>query len=167
MELKIISANVGNITEADIDFAIAADAVVLGFNVKVEGNAQAKAKTNRVDVRVYRIIYELLDEVEKALKGLLEPEHREVVLGTAEVRAVFRLSKGLVVAGCYVLEGKIVRNALARLIRNGEVIHQSKIATLRHLKEDRREIAAGYECGLTLDGFDDYQEGDRIECYEI
>ncbi|MDW8052299.1 MAG: translation initiation factor IF-2 [Armatimonadota bacterium] len=167
VELKIINANVGNITEADIDLAIAAEAVVLGFNVKVEGSAQAKAKAHRVDVRVYRIIYELLEEVEKALKGLLEPERREVVLGTAEVRAVFRLSKGLVVAGCYVLEGKIVRNALARVIRNGEVIHQSKIATLRHFKEDRREIAAGYECGLTLEGFDDYREGDRIECYEI
>lgn len=167
VELKIINANVGNITEADIDFAIAAEAVVLGFNVKVESAAQNKAKASRVDVRVYRIIYELLEEVQKALKGLLEPERREVVLGTAEVRAIFRLSKGIVVAGCYVLDGKLVRNAPARLIRNGEVIHQSKIATLRHLKEDRREIPAGYECGLTLEGFDAYQEGDRIECYEI
>jgi len=167
VELKIINANVGNISEADIDFAIAADAVVLGFNVKVESNAQTKAKASRVDVRVYRIIYELLEEVEKALHGLLEPEFKEVTLGTAEVRAVFKLSRGIVVAGCYVLDGKIVRNAPARLIRNGEVIHESKISTLRHLKEDRREIAAGYECGLTLEGFTDYQEGDRIECYEI
>ncbi|GIV10794.1 MAG: hypothetical protein KatS3mg020_0285 [Fimbriimonadales bacterium] len=167
VEMKIISANVGNITEADIDFAIAADAVVLGFNVKVETNAQNKAKASRVDVRPYRIIYELLEEMEKALNGLLEPEFREVALGTAEVRAVFKLSKGIVVAGCYVLEGKIVRNAPARLIRNGEVLHESKIGTLRHLKEDRREIAAGYECGITLDGYDAYQEGDRIECYEI
>ncbi len=167
VELKIINANVGNITEADIDFAIAADAVVLGFNVKVESNAQNKAKSNRVDVRTYRIIYELLEEMEKALAGLLEPELKEVALGTAEVRAVFKLSKGIVVAGCYVLEGKIVRNAPARLVRNGAVVHESKIGTLRHLKEDRREIAAGYECGLTLEGFDAYQEGDRIECYEI
>jgi translation initiation factor IF-2 len=167
VELKIINANVGNITEADIDFAIAADAVVLGFNVKVESNAQNKAKASRVDVRVYRIIYELLEEMEKALHGLLEPEYKEVVLGTAEVRAVFKLSRGIVVAGCYVLDGKIVRNAPARLIRNSEVIHESKISTLRHLKEDRREIAAGYECGITLEGFDDYQEGDRIQCYEI
>jgi translation initiation factor IF-2 len=167
VEMKIINANVGNITEADIDFAIAADAVVLGFNVKVESNAQSKAKANRVDVRTYRIIYELLEEMEKALHGLLEPEVKEVVLGTAEVRAVFKLSRGVVVAGCYVLEGKIVRNAPARLIRGGEVVHESKIATLRHLKEDRREIAAGYECGITLEGFDAYQEGDRIVCYEI
>ncbi|MCS7190365.1 MAG: translation initiation factor IF-2, partial [Fimbriimonadales bacterium] len=167
VELKIINANVGNITEADIDFAIAAEAVVLGFNVKVESNAQNKAKASRVDVRTYRIIYELLEEVEKALKGMLEPEFKEVVLGTAEVRAVFKLSKGIVVAGCYVLDGKIVRNAPARLIRNGEVIHESKISTLRHLKEDRREIPAGYECGLTMEGFSDYKEGDRIECYEI
>ncbi|MCX7925054.1 MAG: translation initiation factor IF-2 [Fimbriimonadales bacterium] len=167
VELKIINANVGNITEADVDFAIAADAVVLGFNVKVDSNAQSKAKASRVDVRTYRIIYELLEEMEKALKGLLEPEFKEVTLGTAEVRAVFKLSRGIVVAGCYVLDGKIVRNAPARLIRNGEVVHESKISTLRHLKEDRREIAAGYECGITLEGFDDYKEGDRIECYEI
>ncbi|MCX7993990.1 MAG: translation initiation factor IF-2 [Fimbriimonadales bacterium] len=167
VELKIINANVGNITEADIDFAIAADAVVLGFNVKVDTNAQTKAKASRVDVRTYRIIYELLEEMEKALHGLLEPEFKEVALGTAEVRAVFKLSRGIVVAGCYVLDGKIVRNAPARLIRNGEVVHESKIGTLRHLKEDRREIAAGYECGITLEGFDDYKEGDRIECYEI
>ena len=167
VELKIINANVGNITEADIDFAIAADAVVLGFNVKVESNAQSKAKASRVDVRTYRIIYELLEEVEKALKGMLEPEIQEVVLGTAEVRAIFKLSRGIVVAGCYVLDGKIVRNAPARVIRGGQVIHESKISTLRHLKEDRREIAAGYECGLTLEGFTDYQEGDRIVCYEI
>ncbi|MFN4032543.1 MAG: translation initiation factor IF-2 [Fimbriimonadales bacterium] len=167
VELKIINANVGNITEADIDFAIAADAVVLGFNVKVESNAQNKAKSNRIDVRTYRIIYELLEEMEKALTGLLEPELKEVALGAAEVRAVFKLSKGIVVAGCYVLEGKIVRNAPARLVRNGAVVHESKIGTLRHLKEDRREIAAGYECGITLEGFDAYQEGDRIECYEI
>ena len=167
VDVKIISAAVGNITEADIDFAIAAEAVVLGFNTKVESNAQQKAKAHKVDVRTYRIIYELLEEVEKALKGLLEPETKEVHLGTAEVRAVFRLSRGITVAGCYVLDGKIVRNAPARLWRNNTVIHESRIATLRHLKEDRREIAAGYECGITLEGFTDYQEGDRIECYEI
>ncbi|MFQ3609932.1 MAG: translation initiation factor IF-2 [Fimbriimonadales bacterium] len=167
VEMKIINANVGNITEADVDFAIAADAVVLGFNVKVENNAQQKAKDNRIDVRTYRIIYQLLEEMEKALKGLLEPEKVEVHLGTAEVRAVFRLSKGITVAGCYVLDGKIVRNAPARLLRNGEVVHESKIQTLRHIKEDRREIAAGFECGITLEGYTDYQEGDRIECYEI
>lgn len=167
VDVKIISAGVGNITEADIDFAIAAEAVVLGFNTKVESNAQNKAKANNVDVRTYRIIYQLLEEVEKALKGMLEPETQEVQLGTAEARAVFRLSKGITVAGCYVLDGKIVRNAPARLVRDSKVIHESKIATLRHLKEDRREVAAGYECGITLEGFTDYQEGDRIECYEI
>jgi len=167
VEIKIISANVGNITEADIDFAIAAEAIVLGFNVKVESNAQQQAKTHHVDVRTYRVIYELLDEVQKALKGLLEPERKEVHLGTAEVRAVFRLSRGITVAGCYVLDGKIYRGRPARLWRGNQVIHESRIASLRHLKEDVREIAAGYECGLTLEGFTDYQEGDRIECFEI
>ncbi|MEN3000562.1 MAG: translation initiation factor IF-2 [Armatimonadota bacterium] len=167
VDIKIISANVGNISEADIDFAIAAEAIVLGFNVKVEGNAQQQAKAHQVDVRTYRIIYELLDEVQKALKGLLEPERREVHLGTAEVRAVFKLSRGLVVAGCYVLDGKIYRGRPARLWRDKQIIHESRIASLRHLKEDVREIAAGYECGIILEGFTDYQEGDRIECYEI
>ncbi len=167
VEIKIISANVGNITETDIDFAIAAEAVVLGFNVKVESNAAQRAKTYRVDVRTYRIIYELLDEVQRALKGLLEPERREVHLGTAEVRAVFKLSRGITVAGCYVLDGKIYRGRPARLWRNNQVIHESRIASLRHLKEDVREIAAGYECGITLEGFTDYELGDRIECYEI
>jgi translation initiation factor IF-2 len=167
VDIKIISANVGNITETDIDFAIAAEAIVLGFNVKVESSAQQQAKTHHVDVRTYRIIYELLDEVQKALKGLLEPERREVHLGTAEVRAVFRLSRGITVAGCYVLDGKICRGRPARLWRNKQVLHDSRIASLRHLKEDVREIAAGYECGIVLEGFSDYQEGDRIECYEI
>ncbi len=167
VEIKIISANVGNITETDIDFAVAAEAIVLGFNVKVESSAQQQAKAHRVDVRTYRIIYELLDEVQKALKGLLEPERREVHLGTAEVRAVFRLSRGITVAGCYVLDGKIYRGRPARLWRNKQVLHESRIASLRHLKEDVREIAAGYECGIVLEGFSDYQEGDRIECFEI
>ena len=167
VDIKIISANVGNITETDIDLAIAAEAIVLGFNVKVESGAQQQAKTHHVDVRTYRIIYELLDEVQKALKGLLEPERREVHLGTAEVRAVFKLSRGITVAGCYVLDGKIYRGRPARLWRGNQVIHESRIASLRHLKEDVREIAAGYECGLTLEGFTDYQEGDRIECFEI
>jgi translation initiation factor IF-2 len=167
VDIKIISANVGNITETDIDFAIAAEAIVLGFNVKVESSAQQQAKTHHVDVRTYRIIYELLDEVQKALKGLLEPERREVHLGTAEVRAVFRLSRGITVAGCYVLDGRICRGRPARLWRNKQVLHDSRIASLRHLKEDVREIAAGYECGIVLEGFSDYQEGDRIECYEI
>ncbi len=167
VDIKIISANVGNITEADIDFAIAAEAIVLGFNVKVETNAQQQAKTHHVDVRTYRIIYELLDEVQRALKGLLEPERKEVHLGTAEVRAVFRLSRGITVAGCYVLDGKIYRGRPARLWRGKEMLHESRIASLRHLKEDVREIAAGYECGIVLEGFTDYQEGDRIECFEI
>jgi translation initiation factor IF-2 len=166
VDIKIISANVGNITEADVDFAIAAEAIVLGFNVKVESNAQQQAKEHRVDVRTYRIIYELLDEIQKALKGLLEPERREVHLGMAEVRAVFKLSRGIV-AGCYVLDGKIYRGRPARLWRGNQVVHESRIASLRHLKEDVREIAAGYECGIVLEGFTDYQEGDRIECFEI
>lgn len=166
-EMKIVHTGVGNITESDIQLAIAADAIVLGFNVKIESNAQQTAKAERVDTRTYKIIYELLDNVQKALKGMLEPEYREVYLGIAEVRAVFKLSRGIIVAGCYVLDGKIVRNRPARVRRDGEVVYEGKIDSIKHLKEDVREIAAGYECGITLENFNEYKVGDKIECYEV
>jgi len=166
-EMKIVHAGVGNITESDIQLAVAAEAIVLGFNVKVDPNAQQVGKAEGIDTRTYKIIYELLDNVQKALKGMLEPEYREAYLGTAEIRAVFKLSRGITVAGCYVLEGKIVRNRPARLNREGEIAYEGKIDSIKHLKEDVREMAAGYECGITLEDFNDYKVGDKIECYEV
>lgn len=166
-EMKIVHAGVGNITESDIQLAIAAEAIVLGFNVKVDPSAQQTAKAESIDTRTYKIIYELLDNVQKALKGMLEPEYREIYLGTAEIRAVFKLSRGITVAGCYVLDGKIVRNRLARLHRDGEIAYEGKVDSIKHLKEDVREIAAGYECGITLENFNEYKVGDKIECYEV
>lgn len=166
-EMKIVHAGVGNITESDIQLAVAAEAIVLGFNVKIESNAQQTAKAERIDTRTYKIIYELLDNVQKALKGMLEPEYKEVQLGTAEIRAVFKLSRGIIVAGCYVLDGKIVRNRPARVRRDGEVVYEGKIDSIKHLKEDVREIAAGYECGITLENFNEYKVADKIECYEV
>jgi translation initiation factor IF-2 len=166
-EMKIVHAGVGNINESDIQLAVAAEAIVLGFNVKIEPHAQQIAKAEGIDTRTYKIIYELLDNVQKALKGMLEPEYKEIYLGSAEIRTVFKLSRGIIVAGCYVLEGKIIRNRAARLLRNGEVVYEGKIDSIKHIKEDVREIAAGYECGITLEDFDGYKAGDKIECFEM
>ncbi|MCW5935597.1 MAG: translation initiation factor IF-2 [Fimbriimonadia bacterium] len=166
VQMRLIHSGVGNINESDITLAIASNGLVLGFNVKIETNAHQIAKAEKIDVRTYNIIYVLLDEVQRALKGLLEPVYEEVHLGTAEVRAVFKLSRGITVAGCYVLEGKIVRNALARLKRGQEVAHDGKVTSIRHIKEDVREIAAGYECGINMGDFTAFKEGDKIECYD-
>ncbi len=165
VRLRVLHAAVGNITESDIMLASASNALVIGFNVRVEPEAQRAAEQERVEVRTYRIIYELVEDIKAAMLGMLQPVVEEFPLGKAEVRAVFNLPRGTV-AGCYVTEGKIVRNAEARVWRKKEVLHTGKIVSLRHLKEDVREIAQGYECGIMVDGFSNYQEGDIIECFE-
>jgi translation initiation factor IF-2 len=165
--IKVISTGVGNVNESDVDFASAAEAIVVGFNVKIEPGAKALAERQGVEVRSYKIIYELLDDIEKAMKGMLEPKFEEIHLGNAEIRAVFKLTRSGVIAGSYVTDGKIQRNANARLSRAGEVIFTGKIGSLKHLKDDVKEMAAGFECGISLDGFDEYKEGDIIEAYEV
>jgi translation initiation factor IF-2 len=165
VRLRVLHAAVGNITESDIMLASASNALVIGFNVRVEAEAQRTAEQERVEVRTYRIIYELVEDIKAAMLGLLQPVIEEFTLGKAEVRAVFNLPRGTV-AGCYVTEGKIVRNAEVRIWRKKELLHTGKIASLRHLKEDVREIAQGYECGVMVDGFVDFQEGDVLECFE-
>ncbi|NUL82457.1 MAG: translation initiation factor IF-2 [Armatimonadetes bacterium] len=167
IDILVVHAGVGNVNESDVQLASVANAVILAFNVKVEPKAEAIAKSDGIDVRSYKIIYELLNDIEKALRGLLEPEYEEVYCGTAEIRAVFKLSRGITVAGSYVLDGKIYRGYNARLIREGEVVYDGKVASLRHIKEDVREIAAGYECGINLDDFTAYKVGDKIECYQV
>ncbi len=164
--LEILHSAVGNVSESDVMLAAASKAIVLGFNVKVDGAAERLAEQEGVDIRLYNVIYNLLEDVEKALKGLLEPEKREVVLGKAEVRAVFKVRQGRV-AGCYVTEGKVVRNALARVRRDGEIVFEGKIASLRRYQEDVTEVREGFECGIRLDGFDDVREGDVIEVYRV
>ncbi len=164
--LEILHSAVGNVTESDVMLAAASHAIVLGFNVKVDSAAERLAEQEGVDIRLYNVIYTLLEDVEKALKGLLEPEKREVVLGKAEVRAVFKVRQGRV-AGCYVTEGKVVRNAQARVLRDGEVVFDGKIASLRRYQEDVTEVREGFECGIRLDGFDDVREGDVIEVYRV
>ncbi|MEZ0360706.1 MAG: translation initiation factor IF-2 [Hydrogenobacter sp.] len=165
--VKIIHGDVGGITENDVMLAKASGAIVIGFNVRPDVKAKETAEREKVDVRLYGIIYELVDDVKKALKGMLKPVEREVILGSAEVRAVFKIKSVGNVAGCYVLEGKVVRNAKARLIRNGVVIYDGKIEGLKRFKEDAQEVSKGYECGIKLKDYNDIKVGDVIECYEI
>ena len=166
LKVHVLRQGTGNISESDVMLAVASSAIVIGFNVDVDSAAQRLAEANGVDVHSYKIIYKLIDDVEKALKGLLEPTYEDVVGGHAEVRAVFRLPRKGNIAGSYVLDGQIVRNGLARLLRKGESLYDGKIASLRRFTEDVHEVAAGFECGIGLDDFNDVQVGDVIECYK-
>jgi translation initiation factor IF-2 len=166
IELEIIHAAVGPITESDVLLATASNAVIIGFNVKVENQAAAAAKREGVQIKLYSIIYELIDQVKEAMAGMLDPELRESIVGHAEVRQVFELSKGRV-AGCYVTDGRIVRTARARLLRKRQPIYDGGIATLRRFQDDVKEVRAGVECGVKLGDFTEYQVGDIIECYNL
>jgi len=165
LKVKILLEGTGQISESDVNLAIASGAIILGFNVPIDSAAQKLAETEGVDVRQYQIIYKLIDDVDKALKGLLEPEYEDKTIGRAEVRALFKIPKRGVVAGSYVIEGKILRNALARVVRNNQTLHESKFSSLKRFTEDVREVATGFECGIGIDGFNDIQEGDIIEAY--
>jgi translation initiation factor IF-2 len=167
VRLNVIHGSVGGITESDILLATASNAVVIGFNVRPEPKAAALAEREGVDVRLYTIIYEALNEIREALEGLLEPTLHEKVLGRVEVRQVFTISGIGPVAGCYVVDGKIQRGARARLLRDSIVVHDGKVGTLRRFKDDVREVAAGYECGTSLENYPDVKVGDIIEPYEI
>lgn len=167
VRVKIIHSGVGAITESDIILASASNAIVIGFNVRPEPNARAMAEQEKVDMRLHRVIYDVIEEIESAMKGMLDPEYREKVVGTAEVRQIFKVSKVGTIAGCYVTSGKVVRDGKARLIRDGVVIHEGAVDTLRRFKDDVREVAQGYECGMTLQNYNDIKEGDVIEIYVI
>ena len=140
---------------------------IVGFNVRLDNGVQSQAKHHEVRIIQHNIIYELLDQVEECMAELLDAELSEKKLGAAEVRQVFSMGKGRNVAGCMVTEGTINRNSKARVLRNGEIIHESKIDTLKRFKDDVKEVRAGYECGVNVDGYDDYEEGDIIECFEV
>ncbi len=166
VQIKIIHTGVGAINESDIMLASASNAIVIGFNVRPDSNARKLAEKNQVDVRLYRIIYEAIEDIQAAVKGMLKPEMKEVIQGQAEVRQVFKASKLGNIAGSYVLEGKITRNSLVRVIRDGTVVHDSgNIDSLKRFKDDVREVSSGYECGILLENFNDLQEGDIIEAY--
>jgi translation initiation factor IF-2 len=164
-QVRIIHAATGPVTESDILLAVASDAVIVGFNVGTEQGAQKLASQDGVQIRQYNIIYRLTEDIEAALKGLLEPTLRDVVEGTAEVRAVFELGRGRKSAGCYVTDGKLTRGAMVRVLRAAEVLFDGPVASLRRFRDDVREVATGYECGLSIDGFNDFHEGDVIEAH--
>jgi translation initiation factor IF-2 len=164
--VNVIHTGIGGITEGDVMLASASSAVVIGFNVRPNAEARSLAEREGVDVRTYRVIYQLTDDIRQALVGMLAPEQREEVLGEAEVRALFRASRVGVIAGCYVTRGVIRRNAQVRVVRDGAVVYETTIASLKRFKDDVREVQEGFECGILLDGFNDVKEGDVLEAYE-
>ncbi|AIQ69382.1 translation initiation factor IF-2 [Paenibacillus graminis] len=165
VRVKIIHSGAGAITESDITLAAASNAIVIGFNVRPDAQTKAAAEQEKVDVRLHNIIYNVIEEIESAMKGMLDPVYKENIIGHAEVRNVFKISKVGTIAGCMVTSGKITRNAEMRLIRSGIVVFQGKIDTLKRFKDDAKEVAQGYECGITLERYNDVVEGDIIEAF--
>lgn len=165
VKVNILHRATGGITESDVALAAASGAIIIGFNVRPDPAAKRAAEQSKIDIRFYDIIYELADDVEKAMKGLLDPKFQDVTDGYAEVRAVFRLPKNEQAAGLMVTEGKISRNAKVRVLRSGAVVYDGTVSSLKRFKDDVREVAAGYECGISLHNFNDFQEGDTLEFY--
>ena len=165
VKVNVIHAGVGGISESDVMLASASTAVVIGFNVRPESKGAELAERERVDVRLYTVIYDVIEDIHKAMEGLLEPSFKEAALGRAEVRNTFHISKIGTIAGCYVLSGKIARSASVRLLRDSVVIHDGKLASLKRFKDDVREVTEGYECGIGFEGFNDIKVGDQIEAY--
>lgn len=165
--IDIIHSAVGAVNESDVLLAETSGAIIIGFNVRPDSNAKALAAQKKVDIRFYNIIYNAIDDIEKAVKGLLAPKMEEALLGSAEVRQIYKFKSIGIVAGCYVTSGKILRNAKARLLRDNAVVYTGEIGSLRHEKDDVKEMARGFECGVTLKNFQDIKEGDIIEAYEV
>jgi translation initiation factor IF-2 len=163
--IRVLRAGVGAINESDVDLAVASEAIVIGFNVRPERNAASAAEREKVDIRLHTIIYEVVDEMKKAMSGLLAPVYKEVYKGRAEIREVFRVSKVGAVAGCMVVDGSITRDAQVRLLRDNVVVHTGKIGSLRRFKDDASEVRGGMECGITIDNYNDLHQGDIIEAY--
>jgi translation initiation factor IF-2 len=167
VRVKVLHAAVGGVTESDIQLAIASKAVIIGFNVRGEQRALAEAENRGIELLFYRVIYELIDNVKKAMEGLLAPLKEEVPLGTVEVRETYRIPKIGTVAGCYVTEGLIKRGAFTRILRDSKVVHEGRMSSLRRFKDDVREVQSGYECGISVEGFNDVKSGDVLQVYEI
>jgi translation initiation factor IF-2 len=165
LKVRLLLKGTGNITESDVSLAIASDAIVIGFSVQVDPAAARMAEVNGIDIRTYDVIYRLTEDIEKALKGLLEPVYQDVIIGHAEVRATFRVPKVGTVAGVMVTDGTAARNARAHVLRAGEIIHDGRVSSLRRYTEDVREVSQGHECGVGVEGFDDFQVGDVVEFY--
>ncbi len=167
VKVDVISTGVGGITESDVNLAKAGGAIIVGFHVRPAGKAQQLAEQEHVDIKLYEIIYEALDEVKKAMAGLLAPVRREKALGKAEVRQTFSIPKIGVIAGCSVTEGVVKRSAQVRLVRDSVTVTTGKISSLRRFKDDVREVQQGYECGIGIENYNDLKVGDIIEAFEI
>jgi translation initiation factor IF-2 len=167
VRVNIVRSAAGGITENDVSLAMASQAIVIGFNVRPDKQAVDLADREGVDIRTYRVIYDAIDDIKAALSGMLAPDKQEHELGQAEVREIFRVPKLGVVAGCYVTQGTIPRDARVRLVRDGVVVYEGRLGSLRRFKDDVREVASGYECGIGIEGFQDIKEGDVIEAFEV
>lgn len=167
VRVRVIHGAVGAISENDVMLADASNAIIVGFNVRPEPLASVAAENAKVDMRMYRVIYDCIEEIESAMKGMLAPKTREVLHGTVEVRQVYKISGVGTVAGCYVKSGKVYRNDLLRVVRDGIIIADDKMISLKRFKDDQREVAAGFECGIGLEKFNDIHEGDIYETYVI
>ena len=165
VKVKVIHSNVGAITETDVTLAKVSNAIIIGFNVRPEPIAKAQAEKDEVEIKTYSIIYNAIEDVEAAMKGMLDPEFEEVVIGNAEVRQTFKVSNVGTIAGCYVTDGKIARNSIVRVIRDNVVLHEGTLISLKRFKDDAKEVAHGYECGVQIEGFNDIKEGDIIEAH--
>jgi translation initiation factor IF-2 len=162
---KVIHADTGNVTESDVMLGAASKGLVVAFNVRIEPGARRAADAQGVEIRTYTVIYQMIEDIEHLLSGMLEPEYREVILGEAEVRQVFRVSRANAIAGCYVTSGSFVRNAQVRILRGGGVLFEGRLDGLRRFKDDVREVQTGYECGMVVSGFTEFQEGDIIRAF--
>ena len=167
VRVKILHATTGGISESDVTLASVSNAIIIGFNVRPENAAALQAEKEKVDMRFYNVIYDAINDVEDALKGLAPKKYKEVMLGTAEIRKIFKITGVGIVAGCYVKSGKIVRNQMVRVVRDSIIILSVKIDNLKREKDEVREVAEGYECGIKLEKFSDIKEGDILECYEL
>jgi len=167
VKVNVLHCGVGGITESDINLAMASKALVIGFNARADSTARKLIAANNVDVRYYNVIYEAVDEIKAALSGMLAPESKQNVLGLVEIREIFRISRVGVIAGCYVLEGNIRRGSRVRLLRDHVVVHDGELSSLKRLKDDVREVKAGFECGLSLKDYNDIKVGDQLEAYEV
>lgn len=165
VRVNIIHQAVGAITESDVNLAAASNAIIIGFNVRPTAQAKTQAKDENVDIRLHRVIYKAIDEVEAAMKGMLEPVYEEKITGNLTVRETYNVSKVGTIAGCYVDSGKIQRDSGVRLVRDGVVVYEGKLASLKRFKDDVKEVGSGFECGITIENYNDIKIGDQIEAY--
>jgi translation initiation factor IF-2 len=167
VQVNIIHKSVGAISESDVLLASASNAIIIGFQVRPSTNARKLAEVEEIDIRLYSIIYDAINELKAAMEGMLAPEFEEKIVCNIEIREVFNITKVGTIAGCYVLDGKVTRHTKVRVIRDGIVVHQGSLGSLKRFKDDVKEVTSGYECGLNIEGFNDIQVGDIIEGYDM